>query len=282
MDKNNSKYIRVATDPQIKSICEPFMKALVIKNISYVKLNINMTYLYMNTSEKAATTFANSNIKWSFTERGIKTMYFEDEINCIDDYKKVLVEDLDFHHGISYLSFSPGFAEMFTFHVDKEFYNFKEVFLKNLLYIERFMRYFKLKTLNIQKQLASYNLHISNSTQLELLNQDKEHLQFAISQNNKPRTEKIKDELEDDIINLDDPFSGITLNYREAIVLEYLLSGLSYKMIGKKLNLSWLTIRDQVDILRDKFDCKSKNELISLCNQYHVLDILNPVEFNFV
>lgn len=55
---------------------------------------------------------------------------------------------------------------------------------------------------------------------------------------------------------------NIKLPKRQAEVLHYLIRGKSAKLIAKEMNISFRTIQHYTEILKTKFNCKTKIELI--------------------
>lgn len=56
----------------------------------------------------------------------------------------------------------------------------------------------------------------------------------------------------------------VKLPKRQEQVLFYLIRGKSAKLIAKEMNVSYRTIQHYTEILKYKFNCKSKIELIEL------------------
>ncbi len=83
---------------------------------------------------------------------------------------------------------------------------------------------------------------------------------------------------ENDIVYLDPPFEFITICKRDVMIMYLLNLDKNYKEIAQYLNLSWLNIRDNVDILRHKFNCKNKKTFINLLNEYNILENLIPLK----
>ncbi len=54
----------------------------------------------------------------------------------------------------------------------------------------------------------------------------------------------------------------IKLPKRQEQVLQYLIRGKSAKLIAKEMNVSFRTIQHYTEILKNKFHCKTKIELI--------------------
>lgn len=62
---------------------------------------------------------------------------------------------------------------------------------------------------------------------------------------------------------------GFKLSKRESECLYYLLKGSSAKQIALKLNLSYRTIETYVSHLKDKFNCRTRIELVCKINDLY-------------
>lgn len=89
-----------------------------------------------------------------------------------------------------------------------------------------------------------------------------ENLQLAITYDNKGR------------IVLGSDFYNVHLTKRETDVLKLVLQGFSAKRIGFLLKLSPRTVETYIDILKSKFLCKRKNDLIITCIQLGMIKML--------
>ena len=61
------------------------------------------------------------------------------------------------------------------------------------------------------------------------------------------------------------------LTKREAEILQYILQGHSAKKIGLFLNISFRTVESYINMLKMKFHCNRKNDLIGICARLGIL-----------
>lgn len=76
------------------------------------------------------------------------------------------------------------------------------------------------------------------------------------------------------VIRLDDSYSSLNLPIRQAEVFFFILRGKTDKEIAKILNLSFRTINDYVNTLKDKLHCSTRRELIEIGVEKGYLGIL--------
>ncbi len=73
-------------------------------------------------------------------------------------------------------------------------------------------------------------------------------------------------------------YQKINLPKRQQQVLFHLLKGKSAKAIAKEMNASFRTIEYYTEILKIKFECQTKNELIEAAFHHGYASILLPKE----
>ncbi len=281
---NRARLLKTACSAQIKDICQPFMLMLGIKNISYFRISNCGETILLNTSEECVKYFFGSKMDFSCMSKLIpQTIVYEDDVPDLAQYREIMAKKFGFYHGISYVVSGKNSIEIFSFHVDESRENFKYDFQLSLIQLEIFIRNFKLKTVKARKELNKFPLLIGKSADYfksakELLTKSKNDLMNKSFINKKEKSYgRLKKK-----IYLDAPFEHITITRLQVLMLQRLCYNMTYKEIGEQLYLSWLSIRDNVDILREKFLCKSKKELVNLIKESHVLDNIIPVDFTLL
>jgi DNA-binding CsgD family transcriptional regulator len=120
------------------------------------------------------------------------------------------------------------------------FYNHKK---ERLLFLHT-----KIQKLNKEKEVSGVLCHA-----VELINPDVHKLVDILSENSSSSTPQF---------SIGKQINEITLPKRQEEALFYLIRGKSAKSIAKIMKISFRTVEYYIEILKNKFNCQNKNELI--------------------
>ncbi len=172
-------------------------------------------------------------------------------------------EKFDLCHGVLMVQLGINYIDAFVFYVPKSEWHFNAVFLENINEFKRFIRIYKSEKRELINDVIKHLRHpfYLKDTRLEILDFNPTYKK-AIPVNCKNYY------LEE---------AKITLSSREIEVLWMTCNGNTAKETAIKLGLSYRTVEHYLAVIRQKFACRSKPELLAKIKKENMLEVLEDL-----
>ncbi len=197
---------------------------------------------------------------------------FLEELDKNRNYYKHIYQPMkeifDISHVVVMSEINLGSTEFFLFGAPESQTNFNRDFLLHVDYFNKFTLYFK----DTAKQLIEHakKERFRFEIPLDLLNKGILH---PIKNRKILKESELK--LNTKRFYLPGFFDDVYLTRREVDCLKFLSEKLTSKAIAKKMNISHYTVNDHINQIKEKFKCNSKKELLSIIDEYSLLDKLH-------
>ena len=220
----------------MKEIVRP-LKSYGVSYFMYAKRYVDGSRVYLGTHPECLNSYLTEKHYLSWSTDAKPELYHEQAqlwATLPDQNQFQYLRESGISHGMFLILPNNGFCECFTFASNVENPRVMNYFLNNLEIFKQFSKYFKEQTKQLIDQTSKHKIILP-------------YHQIPIS------PYKIKQ----DLIS---PQQNLTS--REQDCIELLLTGLTAKEIGKKLEISYRTVELYMYVLRQKFSARNKAELI--------------------
>ena len=273
----SKKHISITASYELTEICKPLMECCSITFFEYTRNYYDNTHLYLSTHPQAAELMFNENHhlnaicfkhpeKYEFDYALWDTA--DSRYACFE-LGETIKEKYDVAHFLNYVVRNKNYTEVFSF--AGSFFNteLNNIYQNQQQIFKHFSHYFWDKAELLLKAAEKQRLYIPYANSLIDILDD------AFFENNKIQLNNFLAQTKINNIHLTGNFSGISLTNREALCIEPLLAGCSYKQIAKLLNISPRTVESRLEQLRYKLGCDRKQDLINTLSHDDIQRSLN-------
>lgn len=197
-------------------------------------------------------------------------------------------ENFNQDHGLSILKSRENCVDVYTFTTKTNNKKINNLYLNNIVSLEKFIEYFMWKFSPIIKKAEEQKIFLPaiNKEKLILDNQDEREAHLNVGPIYPP-IQKLNSSLcregEKNIFYPPEKASLLfNLSPRQQECLFYLIRGQTAKQIAKQLGCSHRTVEAHIDHIKNKFKCTTKGDLINMAFEDGSVDVLSKYEGNYV
>lgn len=265
MDINTSfleKGITFTSCEEIQKICEPFFLQTHLSYYNYVRVYDDGSRICLSNNKPwMEFVFGNhSQFKITFEEKpehGQSRYVIWDNVEGINDDSLMVKarEEFDIAHGFTIITSYTGYVEFQYFGTTKQNHHLNNFYINNLDALHNFGMFFRDKAESIIEAAEREKIKLEGHEFFWLTKEE--------GTGNYVRVQYLTDKNEVERYYLNGDLKNIYLTKREAQCLTALIDGFTAKEIGKLLGISYRTVQNYLEDVKQKLSCHTRSSLVT-------------------